>query len=165
MGNQHATTHGIYARAMTEEERETFEAFDVRNVDLPIRMVMLSMQRAFIKQHEQEVALDGDPETDHALYLTERKVVTGQDETGGELTQRTTVRRRYDYHAIIDRLVGQLCKLLSQKVNLEGDGEVDPNDIAKKVRAAIGDVKKNGKIASFVHLPLSALGVANADQN
>lgn len=165
-GNQNAVSHGIYSKAMTDDEQELYDALNPRDVDAPIRMTMIRLKRAFELEFAQDQAIQGDPETDHGMIAMERKVATTEGADAGDYTERTVVRKRRDYAAIIDRLVGQLARLIAQKVALEGEGAPDIAEVAKKVREAIGNVRGNGDaIGSFVSMPLDALGVRNPGLN
>lgn len=164
--NQNARSHGIYSRALSDDEKALWDEMAVRDVDGEILMTKIRLKRAFEAEYAQERALAKDSETDHGMHTTERKVVTSPSEDGGVVTERTIIRKRYDFAHIIDRLVNQLTRLIQQKVNMEGDGAPDVDDIAVKVRAAIGDVRGNPeKMRGFVHMPLDALGVRNAANN
>lgn len=165
-GNQNAKTHGIYSKAMTDEEQELYDALNPRDVDAPIRMTMIRLKRAFELEFAQDQAIDQDPETDHGMIAMERKVTTTEGSDAGDYTERTVVRKRRDYAAIIDRLVGQLTKLVAQKVALEGDGAPDIAYVSRAIREAVGAAREDSeKARSFHTLPLTALGVRNAEQN
>jgi hypothetical protein len=164
--NQNAVSHGIYSKAMTDDEQELYNDLNPRDVDAPIRMTMIRLKRAFELEFAQDQAIQGDPEADHGMIAMERKVTTTEGADAGDYTERSVTRKRRDYAAIIDRLVGQLTRLVAQKVALEGDGAPDIAKVAQAVRDAIGQARGDAeRIQSFATLPLTALGVRNSDLN
>ncbi len=166
--NQNAVSHGIYSQALTPDEQILFASLEARSLDDEILMTKIRLRRAFRAEHLQDLALAADPDTEHGLHLIERRVSTApSEEGGGMVTTRSALRKRSDFSHIIDRLVMQLTRLVAQKLALEGDASPDIEKTAAKIREAVGLARSGTRQdqTGFVHLPLHALGVRNAENN
>lgn len=123
--------HGIYAKSYTAEELSLVDGLADRlgSIDDEITLTRIRLRRAQLA--EQKAMTEGG-----ALELSEVRSVTGDGGGAGV----TSIQRRTDFEAIIDRLLGRLGMLMKVRAELakmaaEGDDSV--TDKARRLKEAL----------------------------
>lgn len=143
-GNKHALTHGIYSDGLFEHEKESWDQITVGSVDDEIKIAKIQLARAM----KALKAIEESPRGQHGEELEKNQVafelaeledkVSGNKvdlginpETGDVKVspshERIVVRKRPDYRAIIDRLLGRIGKLELTRSTIGGQGDGDGN--------------------------------------
>ena len=157
LGNQNARRHGIYSNSVTVEELNMLideSTINTKSVEFEIKMTKIRLKRAYEAEFQQILKLGegGDQEEKSILEIMETE--EGENEDGETFFK--IKKRRTDYPALISDLIRQLCKLVATKMSAEGENTENIEDIAKKVREAIGE-DIQGPARGHVNLTLHSL--------
>jgi hypothetical protein len=120
-GNQNAATHGIYAKHLTEDEREVYASLKFGNVEHELSLQRIRLARALAA----ETAANGKPELDE---------VTTHDQIGEEGSREDRKEKVRDYVGIIDRITARIESLEKTRALLIELG-ADPNKDAPSADA------------------------------
>lgn len=149
-GNKNATTHGIYAVGMRDDEKEIWHEIPLGTLDDEIKLARLQLRRAFEAQARaaglksasvalamvEDVAGDTEPELD-GLELTAASFK--QTPQGREIT---ATRTRPDFRAEIYRLLGRIGDLEVRRATLTGGQVKDPRETAEEIRRALAAIEE-----------------------
>lgn len=118
-GNQNARKHGIYSDTLTADEEGLWELIDVSSLDDEIRIAELQLRRALIAQNKAEAGDGLDLDLDSVNTVLPAVSEDGEDGTGEQPRQTTTVqRRRRPYEDIINRLLGRIGDLKAKRATI-----------------------------------------------
>ena len=108
--NKNATTHGIYQKYMTNDERSRFSGMTLGQVDDELRLTRVRLERAL----EAEFLANGQPELDE---------ITDNGSGGATYAAQSKKLKVRDYTTIIDRLTARIESLeKTRKILDAGDG-------------------------------------------
>lgn len=129
-------SHGIYAEAYSEDEIAMLDYLNSRlgAVDDEINMTRIRLRRAQLAEKKALEAEEAELEVDEI-----------RDVTGGPMKGTTTVRKKTDFNAIIDRLTGRLGSLMKTRAELISAETAKDADVvaeqARRIKAAIGAIE------------------------
>lgn len=109
-GNQYAKTHGIYAKHLTDEERETWLGLELGAVDDEIRLMRIRLMRALERESEYSNTLELDSEK------VEPVEIEGKTVDGAEKVTRTSKVR--DYSGLVDKITARIESLERTRAEL-----------------------------------------------
>ncbi len=119
-GSRHALKHGIYVKGFSPEELSDLPGIraTIGGVDEELVVAKIQLQRALKVLRGVESGEDEEL----GFELAERKEEDAFLSHDGETlpgTKRTTVRKRPDYRAVIDRLLGRIAHLETVRASLK----------------------------------------------
>lgn len=130
--NQNAKTHGLYASALTDEEKRLWNQIELGNVDDELRMAKIRLARALRLE-----MTDADLEL---IERTESPTMLGGLPDYDELVKAETFKRR-DWSPIVDRLMGRIESLERTRAELskhvgDDDGEIESVQVVIERKSA-----------------------------
>lgn len=138
-GNQNGTKHGIYRNALSDEDKELWDALDdqdMKSLNDEIKICRIRLNRMF--KLRNEIMLD-PTNKDHKPGLTHMETVeeakTVSSEEFGETTEKKTVviTRRIDIDKEIAKYISQIGHLTKIQAEIGGDNA----DAAKSKAQAV----------------------------
>ena len=147
--NNNALKHGIYSKAIADNDIETYEQIEVGTLDAEIKIIKLQLTRALEAQRKFEEAVQSgeaekityEPHEIRAKSLT--KTIQNQvgDQAAVTRTEITTdkeaIKKHPDYRKIIFQLSGRIAKLELTRVAIANSGGGENNPI--KIDVTIKD--------------------------
>lgn len=117
--------HGIYSKSYTTEELSIVDSLADRlgSIDDEITLTRIRLRRAQLA--EQKAMAEGAP-----LELSEVRSVTGEGGGAGV----TSIQRRTDFEAVIDRLLGRLGSLMKVRAELAKMAQESGDTVTDKAR-------------------------------
>jgi len=131
-GSQNAKTHGLYASALTDEEKRLWNQIELGNVDDELRMAKIRLARALRLE-----MTDADLEL---IERTESPTMLGGLPDYDDLVKTETFKRR-DWSPIVDRLMGRIESLERTRAELakhvgDDDGEIESVQVVIERKSA-----------------------------
>ncbi len=120
-GNANAVVHGIYSQRLAPEEEALVDEIRARagTLDEELVVARLQLRRAVMAQDDiQGVSAEDDSTGFELSEVKSEGDLLGEGESG-MLCKRTTVRRRPDFRAVIDRLLGRVAHLEQVRAGLK----------------------------------------------
>jgi hypothetical protein len=145
-GNQHNRRHGLYAKGFEGEDQQIYEALRADEAELhalrdEIAGTKVRLRRALILLREQNEALAAGrkvEELGRPLSYKKRRKAGG---TGAGEIEVTEEKVLVDYERHVDRLIGQLARLLQTQAQLLNvAGASTPEDFAERARQLMAEM-------------------------
>lgn len=126
------TTHGIYSRFLTEEDRALYDAAEIGAVDAELRLMRMRLARTVKARAAWEAELRGEVdgrESDGSDSMTLVEVVEDQSQyEGAPVDLEKRVKRIPDFDKIEQTIVGRIESLEKTRKELLKLGDEDPPD-------------------------------------
>ena len=130
-----ALKHGIYSKGLHQDEKDAWEDIELGSIDDEIRLAKLQLARAVAAQKEAEDGADDDFKI--GFEPSEKRTSTGKD---GARTE--TIRKRPDFRAVIDRLLGRIARMEQLRYEMHGGGSSgSPTEKARLIQKALAELE------------------------
>lgn len=134
-GQRNALKHGIYAKALNEEEKGIWSEITLGDVDDELRMLRVQLRRCWIKIRE----IEEGPHDESGLEISQISTATDQSGDDGEnpppIAHRTY--KQPDYRVIADRILSRIATLEKHRMEVHQVTGQSAGDLAEKIRSAL----------------------------
>lgn len=118
-GNQYARKHGVYSKFISDDEQAWLDDVSLDDVDSELRLCKVKLMRALELEKKQESQSESDK---MELVAQTMQIIKDGGEGGGEMgdsrQQMTKSFAKTNVGGLIDRLVGRISALTSQRQEL-----------------------------------------------